>query len=75
MDQKDILDQLEVNVNRNSALETLMQVDAVLDSLNVYAFKIWMEGEIIDGPHIERYWSEHRFRTLCAPHQDLRNKA
>lgn len=56
MDQKDILDQLEVNVNRNSALETLMQVDAVLDSLNVYAFKNWMEGEIVDGPHIERYW-------------------
>lgn len=56
MDQQDILDQLEINVNRNSALETLMQVDAVLDSLNIYSYANWMEGEIVDGPHIERYW-------------------
>lgn len=56
MDQKDIVSQLEKNVNRGSALDTLMQVDAVLDNLNIYAYKNWIEGEIADGPHIERYW-------------------
>jgi hypothetical protein len=56
MDQKDILSQLSKNVNRGSALDTLMQVDAVLDNLNVYAYQNWIEGEVVDGPHIERYW-------------------
>lgn len=56
MDQSKIIDRLEQNVTRGSALETLMQVDSVLDTLNVYAYKNWLEGEIVDGPMIERYW-------------------
>lgn len=56
MDQKDIVDKLDTNLQRSSALETLMQVDSVLDSLNVYAYENWIEGEIVDGPAIERYW-------------------
>ena len=56
MDQLDIIDQLDRNINRNSALDILMRVDAVLDNLNVYAYKNWIEGEIVKGPHIERYW-------------------
>lgn len=56
MDQTDILDHLEGTVGRDSALETLMQVDNVLDRLNVYAYKNWIEGEVVDGPQIERYW-------------------
>ena len=23
---------------------------------NVYAYKNWINGEIVDGPDIERYW-------------------
>jgi len=56
MEQLDIIAQLGKNIKRNSALETLMQVDGVLESLNVYAYKHWMDGEIVDGPQIERYW-------------------
>jgi len=56
MDQLDIVKQLDKNINRNSALDILMQVDAVLENLNVYAYENWIEGEIVDGPKIERYW-------------------
>lgn len=56
MEQTDIIAQLGKNIKRNSALETLMQIDGVLESLNVYAYKNWIEGEIVDGPQIERYW-------------------
>lgn len=56
MDQKDIVSKLDTNVKRESALETLLQVDSVLDSLNVYAYENWIDGEIVDGPAIERYW-------------------
>lgn len=56
MDQQDIIDRLSTNIDRSNALETLMQVDGVLDSLNVYAYENWIEGEVVDGPAIERYW-------------------
>jgi hypothetical protein len=56
MDQLDIIKQLDKNINRNSALDVLMQVDGVLDNMNVYAYKNWIEGEIVEGPQIERYW-------------------
>jgi len=66
MDQLDIISQLDKNINRNSALDVLLQVDSVLDSLNIYAYKNWIEGEIVDGPDIERYWVT---LTLMYPHK------
>jgi len=66
MDQLDIIKQLDKNINRNSALDVLLQVDSVLDSLNIYAYKNWIEGEIVDGPQIERYWVTV---TLMYPHK------
>ena len=66
MDQLDIIDQLDKNIKRDSALDILMQIDSVFDSLNVYAYKNWINGEIVDGPHIERYWVTV---TLMYPHK------
>lgn len=68
MDQQNIIDQLEKNVKRNSALETLMQVDKVLDKLNIYSYANWLDGEIVDGPHIERYWVT---LTLMYPYKKM----
>lgn len=56
MDQIDIVKQIKKNITRGNSVDVLKQIDAVLDSLNVYAYKNWIEGEIVDGPHIERYW-------------------
>jgi hypothetical protein len=56
MDQNYIIDTLKNNINRSSALDTLMDVERVLDNLNIYAYKNWIEGEIVEGPHIDRYW-------------------
>lgn len=56
MDQNYIIDTLKNNVNRGSALDTLMDVERVLDNLNMYAYQNWIEGEVVEGPHIDRYW-------------------
>jgi hypothetical protein len=66
MDQMDIMKQLESNYNTSSAVETLMQMDFVLDRLNVYAYANWLDGEVVDGPHIEPYWVTV---TLMYPHK------
>ena len=56
MDQNYILKNLRANTSRDSALETLMDFERVMDTANIYAYKNWMEGEIVEGPHIDRYW-------------------
>ena len=54
--KKEVIEKLSDTIDRSNALETLMQVAGVLDQLNVYAYENWIEGEVVDGPQIERYW-------------------
>lgn len=56
MDQINILDNLKANTGRDSALETLMDIERVMDTANIYTYKNWIEGEIVEGPKIDRYW-------------------
>lgn len=37
-------------------LELLLEVEDVLDSLDVYVFRNWFDGEVVSGPSIKRYW-------------------
>lgn len=39
-------------------LDIMLEVEDVLDSLDIYVFKNWFLGEVIDGPRIKRYWVE-----------------
>ena len=66
MDQNYILDNLKATTSRNSALETLMNLESVIDHANIYAYPNWIEGEIVEGPHIDRYWVTV---TLMYPHK------
>jgi hypothetical protein len=65
MDQNNILDNLKANTGRDSALETLMDIERVMDTANIYTYKNWIEGEIVEGPRIDRYWVTV---TLMYPH-------
>ena len=57
MDQNYILDTLKANTSRDSALETLMDMERVMDTSNIYAYANWIEGEIVELPYIDRYWA------------------
>ena len=59
MEQTDIIAQLGKNINRNSALETLMQIDGTLESLNIYAYENWLEGEIDVAGTITLVYDHH----------------
>lgn len=37
-------------------MDILLEVEDVLDSLDVYVFRNWMLGEVVEGPVIRRYW-------------------
>ena len=40
----------------DSALETLLDFERVLDELDLYAFQNWKKGELVEGPTIEKYF-------------------
>lgn len=37
-------------------LDILIQMEDVLDSLDVYVYKNWIDGEVVHGPDVRRHW-------------------
>lgn len=46
-----------VNISRGSnILDTLIEFERTLDKLEIFAYKNWILGELVQGPDIGRYW-------------------
>lgn len=45
----------EIN-NNSGVLDMLIEFEKTLDNTELYTFKNWFAGEIVEGPDIERYW-------------------
>ncbi len=54
--------------DQDNLLDILIEFEAVLDSLDLYTFKNWFEGEIASGPWLRRYWVEV---TLKYKHEEM----
>ena len=52
---KDIISNVKDVSMSDSALETLLDFERVLDEMDLYAFQNWKLGELIDGPNVGRY--------------------
>ena len=39
-----------------SLVDVLIQLENFLDNLDIYVFKNWFDGEVVDGPIIKKYW-------------------
>lgn len=37
-------------------LDILVEFERIFDQLDIYVFKNWIKGEIVEGPKIDRYW-------------------
>lgn len=56
---RDILDVIEnVNTiyNNNTSLAILKDFERVFDELDMYVFENWRDGELIEGPVVDRHW-------------------
>lgn len=56
--------------SNQTSLDMLMEFERTLDNANLYAYENWLQGEIVDGPHISRYWFEV---TLMYHHEEMPN--
>lgn len=49
-------DNIKVISENNSLLDMLMEFEKTLDSLDLYAFKNWQKGEVLEGPSLKRHY-------------------
>jgi len=40
----------------NNLLDTLLEFERTLDNAEIFAYKNWILGELVEGPIISRYW-------------------
>ena len=46
-----------VNISKgNDILTTLLEFERTLDNAEIFAYKNWILGELVEGPTISRYW-------------------
>lgn len=69
IDPSQVVKRLNTN---DDLLDILIEMEDFLDSRDLYAFKNWIDGVIIDGPHVSRYWCE---LTLKYPYMKMPDPA
>jgi hypothetical protein len=42
--------------SKENVLDILVEFERVFDQLDIYVYKNWLKGEIVEGPKIDRYW-------------------
>ena len=61
MDIKEIVENTKKVYMSEASLELLMDFERVLDEVDLYAFKNWKKGELVEGPIKHRHWVECTF--------------
>lgn len=61
MDIENIVNNVNNIYNSNDAFAVLKDFERVLDDLDLYVFDNWINGELVKGPDIEKYWVTCQF--------------
>lgn len=67
-DEKDVIKNISTIYDSNTSLRVLKDFERVIDELNLYVFKNWEDGELVEGPIVSRHWVECSFMW---PKQDM----
>jgi hypothetical protein len=68
LDELDIIKNIESIYESNSAFNVLKDFERVLDELDIYVYKNWEDGELAEGPIIDRHWVSAKFFW---PHENM----
>lgn len=60
-DIKELLTNVKEITESPTVQQNLMNFERVLDHLNLYVFANWIDGELVEGPNIEKYWMSCKF--------------
>jgi hypothetical protein len=51
----DVIKNIQTLSENNSAFKVLKDFERVIDELDIYVYKNWIEGELVSGPDVSRY--------------------
>ncbi len=57
----DIIKNVESIYSANTSLSELKDFERVLDEMDMYVYKNWEDGELAEGPFVERHWVKASF--------------
>jgi hypothetical protein len=60
-DIKDVIENIQQLYSNNSSLSTLKDFERVLDEMDMYVYKNWRDGELAEGPRVDRHWVSASF--------------
>jgi hypothetical protein len=75
MELKDALNNTKKIYMSDSSLNMLLDFERVLDELDLFSFENWLDGELVTGPNIEKYWVECSFMWPRSKMPDPRGAA
>jgi hypothetical protein len=61
LDILDVIKNVESIYSANSSLSVLKDFERVLDEMDMYVYKNWEDGELAEGPIVERHWVSASF--------------
>ena len=56
LDTLDVIKNLELIYENDRAFQVLKDFERVIDELGIYVYKNWSDGELVEGPIIQRHW-------------------
>lgn len=56
LDILEVIKNVETIYSANSSLSVLKDFERVLDEMDMYVYKNWEDGELANGPLVERHW-------------------
>ena len=61
---QDLNDHLRKVSEGESLLDMLLEFEGILDEVDLYAYKNWSKGEILEGPDVGRHWVTAKFMYM-----------
>ena len=52
----DIINNIHDLYENNSSMAVLKDFERVLDEMDLYVYKNWVDGELAEGPKVDRHW-------------------
>lgn len=57
----DLVKNIESVYDSDTAFQILKDFERVLDEVDLYVYANWQDGELLDGPKVDRHWITCRF--------------
>jgi hypothetical protein len=53
---RDVIENTKTIFMTDSAINTLLDFERIIDELDIYTFDYWKQGELVEGPKYEKYF-------------------